>query len=70
MQIASSTLTCKISIIGGGNQADRLGRSSVQIADIVRQVLQLISFEADFVMHNVVMGGTSCALVDAVSFRG
>ena len=69
MQIASSTLTCKISIIGGGNQADRLGRSSVQIADVVRQVLQLISFEADFVMYNVVMRRTGRALKDSVSFR-
>ena len=62
VQVATTSLACKVGIIGGRDEADSFGGASKHITDGVGQQLQFIGLESNLVMHNVVVGRTSRAL--------
>lgn len=67
-QVASTTLACEVSIVRRRNQADGFGSPSEHVADRVCENLELVRLEADGIVHDVVVGGTSCALETAVCY--
>lgn len=66
VNIASPPLAREIRIICRRHQTNCLGRPCEHIADIVRQFLQRIGTEFDFVVHDIVMGWPRRSLQSAV----
>lgn len=67
MQVASAPLTSEVSIVCRRDETDSFGGTSKHIADRVGEHLKFISLETNFIMHNVVMGGTCRALESTMS---
>jgi hypothetical protein len=55
VEVASASLAGEISIVRGGDKADRLRRTCIEIARIMRSLLDFIGLEIIFVVHNSVM---------------
>lgn len=55
VEVASASLACEISIVRGWDEADRLCRTCIEIARIMRSLLDFIGLEIIFVIHNNVM---------------
>jgi hypothetical protein len=68
VQVAPASLAGKVGIISGGDEADSFGGASKHITDRVGQNLKFIGFEANLIMDNVVMGGTSRALKSSMCY--
>ena len=62
MYVASTTLAREVSIERGAHEADRLRGAREQVADVVRQPLQLVRSEPDLVVHNIVVRRTGRTL--------
>jgi hypothetical protein len=66
VEVTPATITGQIGIVCRRNQADGFGRPGKHVADGVRQTLQFIGFEADFVVYDIVMRRSRGALQSAV----
>jgi hypothetical protein len=55
VEVASAPLAGEISVVRSRNEADRLCRTCIEIARIMRSLLDFIGLEIIFVIHNGVM---------------
>lgn len=69
VQVRTSTFTRKISVVGRGGERDGFGRTSKHIRDSVGKALELIRLEPDFVVDDIIMCRTDCALKTVVCLK-
>ena len=55
MNVAPPALAREVRVVRGGDEADRFGRAREQVADVIREALQLVRADADLVVDDVIM---------------
>ena len=69
VDVASAALACEVRVVCRGDQTDGLGRPREQVADVVREALQLVGPDTNLVVYDVVVCRASCALQSAVGLE-
>ena len=69
MQVRTSALAGKVSIIRGGGERYRFGSTSKHIRDGVGESLELVRLEPDFIVNDIIVSGADCALETVVRLK-
>ena len=66
MQVRTPAFACKISIVRWSGERDSFSGTSEHVRDRVGEGLELVRHESDFVVDDIVVCGTDCALKTVV----
>ena len=69
MQVRTPAFACKVSIVRRSSERDSFGGTGEHVRDGVGESLKQVRLESDFIVDNVIMGGTDCALKSIVGLK-
>ena len=69
VQVRTPAFACKVSIVGRSSERDSFGGTSEHVRDCIGESLKQVRLESDFIVNNVIVGGTDCALKSVVGLK-
>jgi len=69
MQVCTSTLARKVSVVRWGGERDGFGSTGEHVRNRVGESLEEVRLESDLIVDDVVVGGTDCALKTVVGLK-